>query len=154
MTTRFFGPGLLKLFNGTCPIASATFKIMLLDDTYTFNPDHEFVSSVAGDELADTSGYAGGFAGAGRKTATVTVDYDATTDKVRLTVADLTWASFDDGTSTDTCGAAVLIVESGSDAASHLIAHIDFAADKLCNVDTFTVDFPALAAGGTLQLAV
>lgn len=154
MTTRMFGPGLKKLINGTINAGTATFKVMLIDNSYTFDPDHEFVSSVSANELADTSGYVGGFAGAGRKTATVTFDYDATTDRVRLAVGDLTWTSFDDGTSTDTAGGAALIVEDTNDAGSHLIAFLDFTADKACNVDTFNLDIPTLAEGGTIYASV
>ncbi|MCA9366676.1 hypothetical protein KC887_00220 [Candidatus Kaiserbacteria bacterium] len=154
MTTRFFGPGLKKLVSAAINAGTATFKLVLLDDAYTFDPDHEFVSSVASNELADTSGYAGGFAGAGRKTATVTFDYDATNNRVRMAVADLSWTSFDDGTSTDTCGGAALIVENTNDSDSHLIAFLGLAANKACNVDVFSLDIPTLAEGGTLYLAV
>lgn len=150
MTTRFYGPGLKKILDNTLEVGVDTFKIMLVDAAYTFDPDHEFVSSVASNELNDTSGYAGGFNGAGRKTATVTIDYDTTTNRVRLSVGDLTWTSFDDGGSTDTMRAAVLISEDTNDAGSHLVAYLQAAADKPCNVDTFNLDIPTLAEGGTI----
>lgn len=148
MATRWYGPGLLAVLNGTIDIDTTALKVMLLKSTYTFDPDHQFVSSLT--EISGVSGYTGGFNGAGRKSATVTADYKTASDRVDIAVADLTWTALGTG---DTIGGAALIREITNDAASLAIAFFDFT-DLPTNGSDVTLDFATLAAGGNLEFTV
>lgn len=107
--------------NGTLDWDTNTFKIMLIDNAYTPNPDHATVSALT--ELPNGTGYTGGFNGAGRKTLSVcsVVQVDAS-DRAELRVSlATTWSAINAGTAK----AAVVIREMTSDADSIPVAYID-----------------------------
>lgn len=120
-------------------LTSVTVKALLVDPTYVFDPDHEFVSSVAGDEVSGT-GYAAGFSGAGRVTlASKTVTRDDTNNYVIFDAADVSWAGLNLGATQ--IGAIILWLPKTSDADSLLICYDD------------TGGFPVTTTGGTYQHA-
>jgi hypothetical protein len=120
-------------------LASDTVKMGLLKNTYTPNPDHNFVDDVASHETT-ASGYTGGFGGGGRKTlASKTISENATDDTVVYDAADpASWTALGSG---DTLRYAFVCKEVTNDAASPLIAVLDMQADKILN-------------GGDLTLAI
>jgi len=148
MATHWFGKGVLKIVNGTIDLDTDTLKVMLVNENYTSDKDHEFVSSVSSYEIS-TSGYSGGFNGAGRKTATVATQYNATSDRVEVVITDITWSSLQSGA---TIGAAILIKEVTNDAASPVIAIWDFTTNVATNGGDFTMDFNGTT--GNLYLTV
>jgi hypothetical protein len=148
MATHWYGKGVLKIVNGSIDLDTDTLKVMLVNDSYTSDKDHEFVSSVSSNEIS-VSGYSGGFGGAGRKTATVATQYNATSDRVEVVINDITWSSLQSGA---TIGAAILIKEVTNDAASPVIAIWDFTTNVATNGGDFTMDFNGTT--GNLYLTV
>lgn len=148
MATHWYGKGVLKIVSGSIDLDTDTLKVMLVNENYTSDKDHEFVSSVSSYEIS-TSGYSGGFNGAGRKTATVATQYNATSDRVEVVITDITWSSLQSGA---TIGAAILIKEVTNDAASPVIAIWDFTTNVATNGGDFTMDFNGTT--GNLYLTV
>lgn len=148
MATHWYGKGVLKIVNGSIDLDTDTLKVMLVNDSYTSDKDHEFVSSISSNEIS-VSGYSGGFGGAGRKTATVATQYNATSDRVEVVINDITWSSLQSGA---TIGAAILIKEVTNDAASPVIAIWDFTTNVATNGGDFTMDFNGTT--GNLYLTV
>src|SRR3954471_10153809 len=121
MASGAYSAGILAILNGAIDLDTTTLKVMLVNNSYTYDPDHPFVSSGAGaanlatNEIVATN-YTGGFAGAGRKTATVTLAEQTANNRVVVKIADLTWTALG-GATNDTVAAAVLIREITNDAA-------------------------------------
>jgi len=126
----------VKFANGALDWDTHTFKVMLLATGYTFDETHTTVSQLT--ELANGTGYTGGFAGSGRKTlATCTVvQVDAShRAELRISAASL-WAAINAGTAK----AAAIIREMTNDADSVPVAYVDGSI------------FPALTNGGDLTI--
>lgn len=152
MASGWYTQGLLKLLDGTIDIDTSTLKVMLVKSAYTYDPDHDQVSDISANEIVATN-YTSGFAGAGRKTASITLQNTTASNRVDIAIGDLTWTSLG-GASNDTVAAAVLIFETGgADTASIPIAYLDHT-DTPTNGGNFTLDFAALGSGGNLQIAV
>lgn len=156
MASGLYTAGLHEIISGGINLGTDTFKIMLVDDTYTYNADHEFVDDGSADDPAShevsATNYAGGFAGSGRKTATITSQANDTDNRVELAIADLTWSAIG-GVSNDTIGGLVLYRHVTDDASSHLIAFFDIT-DTPTNGGDITFDFLALGAGGNIRVTV
>ena len=121
MASRLYNAGLSEIMNGGIVLLTDTIKVMLVSPTYTFDPDHAFVSSVNTWELSGT-GYVSGFGGGGRQAlSSKTVTKDLVNDKAFFDAADLVWTSINAGT----IGWCILIKEITNDAASKLIAALD-----------------------------
>lgn len=129
---------------GDLDLDTVTIKGMLLKNGYTPNPDHKFVSDIVAQE-ADATGYTAGFGGAGRKTmASPTVTEDATNNRAVFDAADpSTWTALG-GATNNTLRYMAVIREVTNDAASPVIAVLDFGSDKLTNGGDFTVAIAAL----------
>lgn len=56
MATSAYKKGLRRLLAGEIPFASADIGIMLLDPTYTFDADHEYVSDIVDKEVENDNG--------------------------------------------------------------------------------------------------
>lgn len=139
MASKWYGKGLRKILDRTIDwVGSANIKVMLLN-SHTFDPDHEFVSSVVADEFAGT-GYTGGHNGAGRKAlASKTITDDTANDRIELDAADPSaWT----GLNTDTVAWAIVFEQGASDAASQLICALD-PADLTTNGGDVTLSFNA-----------
>lgn len=130
--------------SGAINWATATnIKVMLLTANvpYSFNPDHEFVSSVAASEAAGT-GYVGGYAGAGRKTLTgKLIQDDLTTDRVVFKCdSPVTWTGLN--LTSGAIAQVVIFAENGTDAASPLICLLD-PSDLTTNGGDVSLNFPS-----------
>lgn len=148
MASGWYQQGLFKIANGTIDVDTSTLKVMLVKSTYTYDPDHDFLDDLS--EISGVSGYTSGYGNAGRKTATVTLQTNNTSNRLDIAIADLTWTALAAG---DTIGGAVLIFETGgSDATGIPIAFFDLT-DTPTNGSDITLDFTALASGGNLRIA-
>lgn len=154
MPSGFYSKALEDILGGVFSLSS-TLKVMLVDTAYVYDPDHTVIDNGANNttdpsfcELVATN-YAGGFNGAGRKTATITRDTDNATNRARFALGDLTWTALG-GATNGTIGGAILIREVTNDAASRVVAFWDLT-DTPTNGGDITLDFAALAAGGNLQ---
>ena len=134
MTTYWYGGALVQAFteldNGG---ANKTLKVMLLHDTYTFDPTDQWISDVSSHEASGTSYTAGGLALTG---ATYTFDTD--TGLFVIDAADLTPA----GLSVD-CQYAIVFYDTGTAGTSPLLVCTDITDD---GDDTIT-GLPISSAG-------
>ena len=144
MASQVSTASLVLALGGTLDLNTDTLKMGLLKNTYTPNADHNFVDDVAANEC-DATNYTPGFAGAGRKTLTSpTVTEDTGTNRAVMDAADtgLSWTAIG-GASNNTLRYAFVCKEVTNDAASPLIAVLDFGADKTTNGGDFTVTINA-----------
>lgn len=151
MASGWYSNGVLNCLNGTIDLDTDVIKVMLVDEVYAYDPDHDFVNDISANEISATN-YTGGFGGGGRKTATVTMQASTANNRVEIAIADLTWTALG-GALNDTVGAAVVIHEITNDAASIPIAYLDFT-DTPTNGGNFTLDFTALGSGGNMRITV
>lgn len=152
MASGFYSQGVLKCLDGTIDLDTSTLKVMLVSSSYSYDPDHDFVDDISANEISATN-YTGGFGGAGRKTASVSMQRSTTNNRVEIALADLTWTALG-GASNATPSGCVLIYETGgADTAAIPIAFLDFS-DTPTNGGDFTLDFTALGSGGNLRITV
>jgi hypothetical protein len=136
MASFLYNRGKKEILDGTIDLVNDTLKAMLVTSSYSANPDDDFASAPAAAELSGT-GYASGFAGAGRKTlASKSITEDDTNNRAEFTAANLQWTGIDAGTA----AAVVLYKHLTNDGASVLIAYID------------TGGFPKTTNGGDLNI--
>lgn len=114
------------ILDGDIDLLTGTIKAMLVGSGYTANKDDVFVDDGGAndpiDEELSGTGYAAGFAGAGRKTlGSKTVTQDDANDRAEFDFADLSWTGIDAGTA----DAMIVYHHITSDAASQLIAYND-----------------------------
>jgi hypothetical protein len=156
MASGFYNSALYDIPRGSIDLDTTTIKAILTGTAgggYTYNPDHVFVEEAANDvneeELTGVSGYTRGFAGAGRKTVTITGQANNTDNRGDFAVADLTWSTLGAG---DTIAYLILVQEVSADTDSKLIAAFD-VTDTPTNGGDVTFDYNTLAAGGNLRFA-
>jgi hypothetical protein len=156
MASGFYNSALYDTNRANIDLDGDTLKLGLTGTAaggYTYNPDHVFLEEAANDvneeELAGVSGYTGGFAGAGRKTVTITGQANNTNNRADFAIADLTWTALGTG---DTIDTAFLCKEITNDAGSKLIASFDLT-NTPTNGGDITLDFLALGSGGNLRFA-
>jgi hypothetical protein len=132
---------LVLAFKGDLDLDTATLKGMLLTSSYVPNPDHKFVSNIVANECS-VSGYTGGYGGAGRKTlSSVTIAEDTTNNRCVIDAADpATWVALGAG---NTLGFIAIIREFTSDAASPVLAVLEFSSTLLTNGGDVAVQFSA-----------
>ncbi len=125
-----YNRGKLILTDGTVDWDGATdVDALLVDNTYTFDADQNFVSSVSGDELS-TDNYARA------SLASRTQTQDDTGDRIIFDAADLTFSSLGPATAGPTIGGLVVFDNTaGSDAARELIAFIPLTAQQVNGSD-------------------
>lgn len=157
MAAGAYSKGVTNILNGTIDLDTTTLKFMLVNSTYVYDPDHPFVSAgsttanIATNEVVATN-YTGGFAGSGRKTATVTVTEQTASNRVVTIFSNLTWTALG-GASNATVQAGVLIREITNDAASLPIVFLDFSGGNVTtNGSDFTISFDA--TNGNLRWTV
>lgn len=105
----------LGLLFDTTPISlkGDTIVVLLVKPTYTFNPDHDFISDVSAHEISG-----GGYA---RQTlAGKTATIDDTNNRGAFDCNDVVFASL---SSTDEIGGYIVARNSGADGTSQLIAY-------------------------------
>lgn len=143
MASQVATNALVQCMSGTLDLDTDTIKVMLLRNTYTPNPDHKFVSDINANEC-NATGYTGGFNGASRKTlASKTVTENTTTNRAIFDAADPSaWTALG-GATNNTLRYCAIIKEITNDAASLVIAVLDFGSDYTTNGGDFTVQFSA-----------
>jgi hypothetical protein len=158
MASGLYQSGLKLILDGTIALGTTACKLMLVDTGYTFNPDHTVIDNGANDatdpsfnEIVATN-YTGGYAGAGRKSATITLQANNTDNRVDVAIADVTWTALG-GATNDTIGGAILVREVTDDTASKLLAFFDLT-DTPTNGSDITLDFTALGSGGNIRFSV
>jgi hypothetical protein len=153
MASQWHQSAIYSIINGDINLALDTFKIMLVDSTYSDNKDFSVVDNGTADDPASheisVTGYTPGFGGSGRKTAIITSQVNNTDDRVDFAIADLTWVGLSTGA---TIGGACLIKEGTNDADSRLICFFDLP-DTPTNNGDITLDFLALGSGGNLRFS-
>jgi hypothetical protein len=120
-----------------------TLKVGLSTTTHVPNKDDVFVSDAGADDFDDGeltgTGYTAGFGGAGRKSlVNKTMADDATNDRAKFDADDLTWTGLNAGTAAQ----ATVMKEITNNAASPIIANLDFA-DVNANGNDFVLQFHA-----------
>ncbi|MBU1101140.1 MAG: hypothetical protein KKA84_12125 [Bacteroidetes bacterium] len=113
MANKIYNKGLANFFNGTIDWDTDTFKLMLLDNTYTVDKDHDFTDVIG--EVSGTGYTAGGFT-----LTTKTVVQDDGNDKVQLTCDDPSWVGLNAGLIQQ----AVIYQSTGTPATSTPLLHI------------------------------
>lgn len=145
--------GMHKLISGVSgeiDWVNDTIKAMLLDNGYTPDKDHEFVSEISASEISATN-YTGGYGGAGRKSlASKTITKDDTNDRVVFDAADPSWTSLG-GATNDTVAYLAIIKEITNDAASPIIAIIEASTAQSTNGSDLTWQF---SADGAFRLSL
>lgn len=136
-TGKFYGLFIVSALNKEIDIDSDALKIMLLDDTYTFNQDtHRYKSSISG-EIVGT-----GYVAGGQLLTSVSVTYDTATNTIKLDAADPAWTG---STLTDVKQAVVYDSTPGTDATRPLIAHL--LCDTYLSTTSGTLSITLDAAG-------
>lgn len=150
MASGAYSRGVLSILNGAIDLDTTACKVGLAKSTYAPDPDESSLTTFAASE-ADCTGYTGGFSGAGRKAATITLTEQTASNRVVTIITDLTWTGLG-GASNNTLAYAVLLREVTNDAASIPIAYLNFSANVTTNGSDILVDFDG--TNGNLRWAV
>jgi len=138
MASTAFSRGVLSVLNGTIDMDTTALKTGLAKSTYAPDPDESSLTTFAASE-ADCTGYTGGFAGADRLAATVTLTEQTANNRVVTIIADQTWTALG-GASNNTLGYTMLMREITNDAASVPIVALQFSANITTNGSDIAVD--------------
>ena len=92
MASGAYSRGVLNILNGTIDADTTVTKMGLAKSAYVPAPDESSLTTFALSE-ADCTGYTGGFAGAGRKSVTVTLTEQTANNRVVTIFGDLTWTA-------------------------------------------------------------
>jgi hypothetical protein len=124
-----------RLAKDTINLTTDTLKVLLLGSGYTFDADHQFVSTTGvGTNEVNPTNYV-------RKTVTVTITRQDASDRAVVIISQPTWTALG-GASNATIASALLIKDTGSDATSPLIANLDLSPSTLTtNGSDFTLTF-------------
>lgn len=115
-----------ELSNSRIDFASDTFKIILMESGFTFDPDaHHGYADVVANELATGNGYTMG----GATLAGVAVTENDSTDRTEITWNNVTWTA-SGGTIGPTPGAIIYDATATSPQADTLIGYIDFGGEQ------------------------
>lgn len=129
-TSSWYGPALSAVLGDLTIDGSTTLKAILLDNTYTPDVDHQYVSDLTGELTA--SGYAR------VSLSSVVASYDTATDTASFTADDIEFASM-----TATFRHLVICDDTGTDSTSRLVKYTDFGADQSVTAGTVTVNVDA-----------
>jgi hypothetical protein len=150
MASGAYSRGVLKILDGTIDADTTATKIGLAKSAYAPDPDESALTTFASSE-ADCTGYTGGFGGAGRKAATITLTEQTANNRVVTIITDLTWTALGGGTN-NTLRYAVWLREITNDAASVPLAFLQFTSDVTTNGSDILVDFDG--TNGNVRWAV
>lgn len=150
MASGAYSRGIHSVNNGTIDLDTTATKIGLAISTYAPDPDESALTTFATSE-ATCTGYTGGFNGAGRKSATVTLTEQTANNRDVAIITDLTWTALG-GASNNTLAFAVWLREITSDALSVPIAYLNFTSNVTTNGSDILVDFDG--TNGNVRWAV
>lgn len=127
MASGAYNRAIKEILDRTLDITTGC-KVMLVNSTYTYDPDNDFIAAGGASDPDDAeitaTNYTRGFGGAGRKAATTTFIEQDANNRAVIRIADLTWTALG-GATNDTVEGAILVKEGTSDADSKLIAYFD-----------------------------
>lgn len=153
-TVKFLRPGFTQMLASYLEDGGRTFKMALMATTYTYDADaHIDMADVNAHELnqaASGTGYAAGFAGAGRQTVTG-LAVTQTAGGSMITCDPVTFAGLQADLA-DVKG-ALLYEHDTNDAGSPIIAWIDFDADYDPDGNDLVITPHASNGLGTVALA-
>ena len=157
MASKWYNNALNLLLKGDLDMDSGC-KLVLVTSDYTFDAADDYldmgdsgdVSSHEVGVVGACTGYVPGFGGAGRKTVVTTVTLDDTMNGAHVSLADTAWTPLG-GADNNTLGGVVVCKEDTNDAASPLIAFLEFT-NTATNGSDITLDFAASSADGNLKL--
>jgi hypothetical protein len=124
MASGAYSRGILSVLNGTIDLDTSPTKIGLAKSAYAPDPDESALTTYAASE-ADCTGYTGGFGGAGRKSASITLTEQTANNRVVAIIGDLTWTALG-GATNNTLAYAVWLREITNDAGSVPLAFLNF----------------------------
>jgi hypothetical protein len=150
MASGAYSRGIHSINTGVVDGDTTATKIGLGISTYAPNPDEANLSTFATSE-ATATGYTGGFAGAGRKAATVSFTEQTANNRDVAIVTDLTWTALG-GATNNTLAYAVWLREVTNDAASIPLAYLNFASNLTTNGSDVLADFDG--TNGNVQWGV
>jgi len=156
MATFFYTTGLKECLDGTIDLDTDTIKIVLLSNSTVYTPNKAHLVMDAGgandpaDAELDCTGYTAGYESASRKTATIAIAANLTSNRVEVSIQDETWTSVEAGY---TVVGALLVKETAlsDDTETRLIAYIDFP-DQVTNGGDVFLDALAAESGGNLRI--
>lgn len=121
------------LGSGGVDFTTDAFRVILMNDTFTFDPDtHEAYSNVSADELATNYGYT-----QGAKELVVDAAWakDNVNDKAAITWTDVSWAA-SGGSIGPSAAAVILMHDAGTPANSVVVGAIDFGQALTATTDS------------------
>lgn len=132
VTSKWYSKAFDAAFKKKIDVSADTFKAMLVTSSYVFDQDaHDFKDDITG-EVTGT-----GYTAAGATLASVTFNYNASTNTFAFDAADVAW-----GSSTITArGMVIYDATPGTDATRPLMIFIDFGADVSTTAGTLTITF-------------
>lgn len=140
---------------GTVDMTGTTFRLMLTNTGYVFNPDHNFVgSNTSSGSNGEPIAFEISVGGYARQTLALTAFEDDTNDFAGLDSPDKTFSALVAG---QTVGGAVLYRYSTSggttgDTGQDLVCFYD-VTDTPTNGGDITIQFASTSAGGALKIA-
>lgn len=120
-------------------LSGDTIKVMLMNNSHSFNTDHNVPSDVTANEIANGSGYTTG----GATLASKTVTQNDTSNLAVFDAADVSWSSF-------TASIYHAVLWDDTVATDDLICSIDFGGVQTVTGGTFTIQWDSV---GILTLA-
>lgn len=156
MASGWYYKALENLLKGDLDLDSGC-KLVLVTSTYSVDFTDDFldvgdsgdVSSHEVGVVAACTNYVPGFAGAGRRTVATSVAVDDSMPGGHVSLADTTWTALG-GAANNTLGGVVVCKEDTNDAASPLIAFLEFT-NTATNGSDITLDF-VTSGDGNLKL--
>lgn len=125
-------------------IAAHTFKLMLVNSTYTPNNDDDFVDAGGASDAVDAeitaTNYTRGWGGSGRKTVVPTVTEQDANNRGVIKIPDTTWTALG-GATNDTITNMLLIIEGGANDTTSIIVGVFDIADTPTNGSDVVMDF-------------
>lgn len=122
-----------EIMKKTVDMVNDTIKVMLLNNSHSFNADHDEKADIVANEISGT-GYSAGGATLGSKAVTV----DNTDDEGVFDAADVSWT-----TASFTAYHAVIYDDTLTSPADMLICSIDFGGAQTVTAATFTITWAA-----------
>lgn len=123
-----------ELMNKVYDLEADTLKIILLNNSHSFNADHDGYSAVSANELST----AGGYTQNSKTLASGTVTVDDTDDEGVFDAADVAWTS-----ASFTAYHAVIFDDTPTSPADPLVCSIDFGGAQTVTAGTFTIVWAA-----------
>jgi len=134
MASQAFNYGITKIQDRTIDYANDTIKAMLMQNTYTHNPDNDFVSQISADEAT-------GGTYARQTLAGKTINEDDANNRCWLDADNIT--SFGTVPVGQTLTGVVIFKDTGVAATSQLICFNEFSSSVVTNGGTVGANFNA-----------